>query len=72
MGVVVPVDEIHRLQAPIRATQCRLEVGMADQLGQDVSTVEGMVSAAWVFYAIDAPVRIWLEVTPTGEVRIDF
>jgi hypothetical protein len=25
-----------------------------------------------VFYAIDAPVRIWLEVTPTGEVRIDF
>ena len=34
MGVVVPVDEIHRLQAPIHAAQCRLEVGMADQLGQ--------------------------------------
>jgi hypothetical protein len=25
-----------------------------------------------VFYAIDAPVRIWLGRTPTGEIRIDF
>ena len=25
-----------------------------------------------VFYAIDAPVWIWLSVAPTGEIRIDF